>query len=1109
MLFNAIALLPEVAYAVPNVNDDAEHVLFIQQASDAWASGQDPLDFWVPQLELGFPQFLYYQNLPHLFVVVLGKLTFGLVSLHTLFDLVRYFLLVGFPLTVFWSMRRLGFSDVAAAIGAAAGCLLSGSHRYGFEYDSYVWRGLGVYTQIFGMHLSFIALAALHRVATRGTGVIAAALVCAALALSHLIYAYMTAITAVVLLLFGLTRANALGRVLRFGAVGALAGVIGAYMWVPFFAQAGYLNASPYLERAKYDSFGAPTILGWLVTGDLLDHGRLPVLTALLAAGIVAAIVTRARVLVLTLVLFVLWLVLFFGRPTLGPIVDLLPLHDGLLLHRFIGGVDLFAILLIGAGGAYLWELARAEATPRRLAAVATATAILFVPVLAERWSYYGDNTTWLRVTQAALDADTDAKTVLDALAAQPPGRAYAGLRSNWGDALDFGIPFRSVRLYNLLAFDRIDAVAPPYRGASLNSDLLFDFNERDAAEYRLFDVEYVIAPPSVALAAGVVPIVSTPKYVLYRAPGGGYAEYAAVVRSETATSQIDLFERARAWLRGGTATSWEFARYVYRDARPVDVPVPIADCPRPGISYARAQSSRFDVLASCSEDSAMVLKVTYHPNWHVTVDGHEVPTFMVSPSYLGFALPAGQHFITAEYRSAPLKDPLFFLGIAVTLGAIGSRFRHRVRDPRAWRVRVPSFREPILQFRRFRDYVIANEPLAGPALAVAIAAIAFVVLAPFTPRIAFNDGLGFDGRVYAWLTQALRGDHSVTVVPPWSFRLAPSAIVAVTGLDVKLGFLLLDLLSALGSAWLFYRLLRHYAISPALALFAVAWWAVLPLGLRWALYYPVLPDTLGFFLLLALMVSALEGRFLLFGGLLVVAALTRENLIALGPFLWLVHLRRDLVGVTLRSLAVGAPSVLVYLAVRLFPVIPPPPDFTNWAERYQIDVNLRFVFENIDAHAWRYVLAAPLTLGMFFALPFAWPRRLLGFLRRELHWAYYIVMSFVVALVGGRDDDRYLYVLVPALAVFVFHLAPASLWRSPWRVAALTVLHLAAVRFLWPVGTSEAEYLQYTVSAMSQSRMVALTIFCAVLGLGGIVVARVDLRALNPARGAKAESSA
>jgi hypothetical protein len=212
---------------------------------------------------------------------------------------------------------------------------------------------------------------------------------------------------------------------------------------------------------------------------------------------------------------------------------------------------------------------------------------------------------------------------------------------------------------------------------------------------------------------------------------------------------------------------------------------------------------------------------------------------------------------------------------------------------------------------------------------------------------------------------------------------------------------------------------------------------------------------------------------------------------------------------VTLQSLAVGIPAVLVYFIVRIFPVIPPPPDFANWGERYQIGLNLRFVFENIDAHAWRYVLAAPLTLGMFFALPFAWPRQTLAFLRRELHWAYYVVMTFAVALFGGRDNDRYLYVLVPALAIFVFHLGPSSLLRSAWRLGALTLLHLAAVRFLWPVGTSEAEYLQYMVSAMSHDRMIALTIFCGVLALGGIVVARVDLRALSPARGAKAESSA
>jgi hypothetical protein len=419
----------------------------------------------------------------------------------------------------------------------------------------------------------------------------------------------------------------------------------------------------------------------------------------------------------------------------------------------------------------------------------------------------------------------------------------------------------------------------------------------------------------------------------------------------------------------------------------------------------------------------------------------------------------------------------------------------------------------PILQLvtplvRRLRSFVVANEPLAGPLLAVGIAAFVFALLAPFTPPIAFNDGLGFDGRVYGNLTAAMRGNPGGSVVPPWSFRLLPSAIVAASGLEVKLGFLLVNLLSGIASAWLLYRLLRHYAVSLPLSLLAVGGWAVLPLALRWGLYYPVLPDTLGFFLLLALIVTALEGRFLLFAGLLLIGTLTRENLIALVPFLWFAHVRRNPLGVTLGTLAIGLSAVLLYFAVRVFPVIPPPPDYANWAERYNIGVNLRQVFENYDAHAWRYALAALLSLGMFFALPFGWPRRALAFLRHERHWVYYLAMTFFVTLVGGRGDDRYLYALVPLLAVLLFQVAPSTLWRSTWRVGALGAAHLVAVRFLWPVGPSEREFLQYEVSAMPVDRLITLTILCAVMAIVGIAIARGDPRVLHRPRGAGAEAS-
>jgi hypothetical protein len=692
---NAVALLPEVLYPVPNVNDGAQHIAFVRRAADGWSRGENLIDHWVPQFELGVPQFLDYQHLPHVAVVVLDRLTGRALDPRTLFDVVRYALLLGFPLTVFWSMRTMGFTSVASAIAAAASSLLSADHRYGFEYDSYVWRGFGVFTQLFAMHLSFIALATLHRVASKGTGLVAAALACAALALSHLLYAYMLAITAVVLLLFAATRASLLTRLGRFAVVGAVSAVASSYMWLPFFMHAAYVNVTPYLDPQKYDSYGAGPILTWLVTGDLFDHRRLPMLTLLLGAGAIASLVTRARLSLLALGLFVLWLVLYFGRPTLGPLVDLLPLSDGLFLHRFVGAVDIFAILLMGIGGAWLWDLARASSSRARLVAVGAASLVLLAPAFGERWSYYAQNADWMRRTEAALDADADAKTILDAIGPQPQGRVYAGLRANWGQTLNFGIPFSSVRFYNVLADRGLDAVAPPNQSLSLNSDMLWEFNDQDLSHYRLFNVDYVIAPRAMTFPAELRVLTTTSKYVLYAAPGRGYAEYAAVARSEPVSTQAELFVRGLAWLRGGEPARWTFTRFDYRSSPPADVPVPIPDCAAGRIAYERVQPARFEILARCDSASAMVIKATYHPNWRVTVDGSETPTFMASPSYLAFALPAGEHFVVAEYRSTPIKAPLLAVGGLVLAALVLVGFRRPLQaqwsELRAKRDRLTS----------------------------------------------------------------------------------------------------------------------------------------------------------------------------------------------------------------------------------------------------------------------------------------------------------------------------------------------------------------------------------------------------------------------------------
>jgi len=688
MAVHAIGLLPELTVPVPSVNDDAEHLLFVQGASDALARGENVLDFWVPEMDEGFPEFLYYQNLPHLAVVALHRALLGTIDLTTVFNLVRYLLLVLFPLTVFWSMRGMDFDPVAAAVGAAASSLIATNYLYGFDYESYLWRGFGLYTQIWAMHLSFITLACLWRLLRYGSGFRRTVLVLSVLAVSHLLYAYMMVVSAAVLLVWGVNRSNVVVRVIRLAAAGVLALTITSWMWLPYVLERGFLNASLFLQPEKYASFGAPTILGWLFTGELTDHGRLPVLAALLAIGVAGTVVARGTSALFALALFAIWLVLYFGRTTLGPLAALLPLQETLLFHRFIGGVHIATIMLIGIGGATIFGLLRTRTSPARTVLAAAGIALALAPALKDRFAFEDTNGVWMRQTQAAISADTEMSSLIATLRDLPAGRVYAGLRANWGERLDFAIPFRSVHGYQYLVTERFRMLAPPFGGASLNSDLQFDFNDQSAAQYDLYNVRYVIAPRDVPFPGFMRVLQTTGRYALYAAPSSGYAELVGLTARESVTTQAKLFPRNRAFVNGPGPGERAYIRWDYPAAVDRVVSGSVAGCANSGdLRYERIQPSRFDFIASCPSAATLVVKETFHPNWHATIDGKDVESFMVSPSFIGVSVPPGDHFVTVEYRSTPLKTPLLVLGALLLIAVVAAR-----RDlPTLVRARVAS----------------------------------------------------------------------------------------------------------------------------------------------------------------------------------------------------------------------------------------------------------------------------------------------------------------------------------------------------------------------------------------------------------------------------------
>lgn len=693
VLFNCVLLWPELQSALaPSQNDTLFHALMITEASAAAERGSSLVDFWIPQLEFGFPQFLHYQHLPHLLIVGLHRALGGSVELLTLLHVVRWLLLVTFPLTVYWSARRLEMDVRAAAVAAAASSLISGDARFGFEYNSYIWRGFGMYTQLWAMHLSFVALACLHRTMRDGKGYAQTIIVLAAIALSQLLYAWMTAISAVLLLVVGSNPRGWVVRAARLAVVGVPAVLIASYMIVPFLTMNEYLSTFPVLPGTS----GGPAAIsaGWMST-DVLDHQRWPVLTLMLLVGIVITLLRvlreRSRTSMFLAAGFAVWMLLCFGGDRIAPLLRLVGLYGADISYRFLGSVELFAILLMGAGGGWLWD--RLSVSQRDSAsfsgrfskhinarAVAGGALIVlwFAPALAERARYYQTNARWIHETAEAVRSDTDLQGILAVIEAGDGGRLYAGRRDNWGANLMVG---PVIRVSDVIKSRGIQALVPPYQGLSLNTDMVWRFDDANAAHYNMFDVRHVIVPAGSKLPAFMQPYIETGRYAAYSIATTGAAMWVSVAERAPIATQLELLKSNRAWLASDAPTRRSFTRWDYPALGSPDAQATVSSisnrCAQTGLlSDVHADADSIVVRVSCEDQGTLMFKSGFHPNWRVSVDGSHVPAFMVSPAFLAAEIAAGEHIVKAEYRASTGKHVLLLAGAVVLLAVLFARDR-------------------------------------------------------------------------------------------------------------------------------------------------------------------------------------------------------------------------------------------------------------------------------------------------------------------------------------------------------------------------------------------------------------------------------------------------
>ena len=674
-----VALAHEVTSRALPLNDHVLHHGLIRRAAEAWAAGDSVLDHWVGDWVLGFPVFQYYQHLPHLTVAAVQRMT-GVDAL-LLLRVTNVLAIALFPLAMFAALRRIAVPERAAALAALAASLLSTSDLFGFDVGSYLWRGRGLYTQAWGMCLLPPTLAATLRLLTTGRGVAVAAALLAGTLLTHVVHGWIAVVSALVLAFAVPADAGLLRRLGRLALALGGAGIAASYFLVPYALNQAALNHSAAEPLFKYDSYGHARVLKMLITGQLLDAGRLPLLTVLLGAGIVVAARRRAPWDRAFLALLATWLLLFFGRPTWGAALDWLPGASSLHFHRLIAGVHLAAIPLIGIGLAELADGARAVIErfgwPRAAAIAAAGVVVLaLAPAVAERAHYVHENRRMMAASAAALaerEGDlTAVVTLLERLQREAPARVYAGMPRDWGGRFVVG----DVPIYALLSLRGLPTLGYSYHTMSATTDLMHHFDERRRDHYEVFGVGYVVAPVEQPLPEFVNVVATHGPFVVGRVHPTGYVALVHSVGRFTGAHDY-LYRASRLWLASPLPSLHRhpmLADHVGGATVGALTVAPFAGDPGRVIAE-QTERQGWKATVAATWPSYALVKATYHPWWRAEVDDVPTPTVTLAPGFLAVPVGAGEHRVHVEYRPPRWKTVLAIVGpLALLAFAVAER---------------------------------------------------------------------------------------------------------------------------------------------------------------------------------------------------------------------------------------------------------------------------------------------------------------------------------------------------------------------------------------------------------------------------------------------------
>ncbi|MBL7159882.1 hypothetical protein ISS85_05375 [Candidatus Microgenomates bacterium] len=722
------------------------------------------LDHWVPQWAQGFPLPFYYSHLPQVaitasyrfFKFIISQLSIinYQLSIYYYFNLIKYLALCLLPISFYIAGRNFNFSPFASALTALFASQISTDGLYGIDPPSYLWRGYGLSSQLFAIFFLPLAISYVFKALNnfprsklirKKASLFKPILFLWLTSEAHLGIGLIAFLSGLVLIFQDFDLKNIFQRAQRLILIYAITLFFLAYHIVPFFYYNQYHNISFWDPIWKFNSFGIQEVSRMFLNGELFDFGRAPIITILALIGFCTALVSfslkklndrhpkptrhpelvsgsKSQLLKIPnqvrndnnlfpfALLFLFWLLLFFGSKTWGPLLNMMPGIRNFHQHRFLLGVQLSGIFLAAIGAEVLikilisfislispiGQIGSIKDLIKGLALNNGVVILLLItvlfPLFPQTLRYAQHNTFLIKTANQRFNNDwPDFEKLLTTLNRLPKGRIYAGRPGNWGREFKIG----DTQLYMALSVRGFPIIGFLPETWSHNSDTEQFFDENRLAHYQLYNIRYVVAPTENSFPEFVILVEEFDGFNLYEIKTNAY--FSLGTKNISVSSKKDNFSNlVHLWqisslveelsfptlsfenTKNNTITMLDEVTYQINGEKktnnifshnPFFAP---SSSPSGKIINEKVSSQQYqaDVIVEPScQDCVLIFKMTYHPNWQFHLDGKKINQQIFFPFFQGIEISPGEHEITAIYEPNKTRVNLLILELIVLIG--------------------------------------------------------------------------------------------------------------------------------------------------------------------------------------------------------------------------------------------------------------------------------------------------------------------------------------------------------------------------------------------------------------------------------------------------------